>query len=262
MSQRSRIAATSGSSRRPVPASPPRRGCPALVALAARSILVVPQGTWHDRNGDWSPQIMPTSSITSITSWLAASIESTRWPASCSARGSRHVAADRTRAAVSTSTPPRHMAWEESSLHSAIDDRAQTRWRPGGPLDHRQIRHQADRLRAPSVGVSARPSADTIVDVRSRLVRARSAPSREPDARRVLPAAAAGARARGMDLGMAGLTTRSQRGLGESLRATRAPLGRDWGCLAHSACPTVRHRRSARRPPAGADAAAFRPRVR
>ena len=41
-----------------------------------------------------------------------------------------------------------------------------------------------------------------------------------------------------MDLGMAGLTTRSQRGLGESLRATEsaARVG-DWGFLAHSDLP-------------------------
>ena len=60
-----------------------------------------------------------------------------------------------------------HMAWEESSLYSAIDDRAQTRWATRlVRFDHRQIRHQADRLRAHRSGFQHGPSADTIVAVR------------------------------------------------------------------------------------------------
>ena len=60
-----------------------------------------------------------------------------------------------------------HMAWEESSLYSTIDDRAQTRWATRlVRFDHRQIRQQADRLRAHRTGLQHGPSADTIVDLR------------------------------------------------------------------------------------------------
>lgn len=67
---------------------------------------------------------------------------------------------------VDTTLRP-HMAWEESSLFAAIDDRAQTRWATRLiRFDHEQIRRQAERLRAHRSGLQHGPSSDTIVDVR------------------------------------------------------------------------------------------------
>jgi iron-sulfur cluster repair protein YtfE (RIC family) len=60
-----------------------------------------------------------------------------------------------------------HMAWEESSLFAAIDDRAQTRWATRlVRFDHRQIRQQAERLRTHRSGLQHGPSAETIVELR------------------------------------------------------------------------------------------------
>ena len=99
-----------------------------------------------------------------------------------------------------------HMAWEESSLYSTIDDRAQTRWATRlVRFDHRQIRQQADRLRAHRPGSSTVRPADTIVDVRCDLFATGGAPARQPRARGDLPPAPAGAGGRGMDVRMAGL---------------------------------------------------------
>lgn len=64
-----------------------------------------------------------------------------------------------------------HMAWEESSLFATIDDRAQTRWATRlVRFDHRQIRHQADRLRTHWPGLLHGPSAETVVEVRCDLL--------------------------------------------------------------------------------------------
>ena len=60
-----------------------------------------------------------------------------------------------------------HMAWEESSLFATIDNRAQTRWATRlVRFDHRQIRQQADRLRAHRPNLQHGPSADTMIEVR------------------------------------------------------------------------------------------------
>ena len=75
-----------------------------------------------------------------------------------------------------------HMAWEESSLFATIDDRAQTRWATRlVRFDHRQIRQQADRLRAHRSGLAHGPSADTIIELRCDLFAPGGAPPRQSE---------------------------------------------------------------------------------
>jgi len=60
-----------------------------------------------------------------------------------------------------------HMAWEETWLFPRIDDRAQTRWATHlVRFDHRQIRHQAERLWAHRSELELGPSGDAVTEVR------------------------------------------------------------------------------------------------
>jgi iron-sulfur cluster repair protein YtfE (RIC family) len=64
-----------------------------------------------------------------------------------------------------------HMAWEELWLCPQINDRAQTPWVTRlVRFDHRQIAHQADRLKMHQSHLDNGPSSETIVQVFSDLI--------------------------------------------------------------------------------------------